>query len=353
MSGMHLLPTTTLVFPWLAASGLALGEAALLLDLGSRLLGWGLSTPWARLWRVLAIVAAAVLLSSPSLFYFVAPGNGVARIAFYVSAFVGLGLFLNYAFPYRWGVQRLDELSLAGAATCLGSGLMLREEGATVDGIAQQSGFRCLILSDFHCNTRKRLASLQSHVSRLQEAERDAVFLLGDYGEVRSLLPEVVAVLAQLAGPCQVFAVRGNHDLERGRGGLLVRLFEEHGVILLSNESRRLSGRGVSLVGLESPWGATPCVSPESSVMTVGLCHTPDALFLMERLGVNVMFAAHTHGGLLRLPGIGPLLVPSRYGRWLDRGWFRHRHMLLRVTVGMGYAEERRPAEALLVTLRW
>ena len=48
------------------------------------------------------------------------------------------------------------------------------------------------------------------------------------------------------------------------------------------------------------------------------------------------MLSGHVHGGQIRLPLIGSMLVPSRYGRRYDCGVFDEPPTLLHVSRGLG-----------------
>jgi predicted MPP superfamily phosphohydrolase len=48
------------------------------------------------------------------------------------------------------------------------------------------------------------------------------------------------------------------------------------------------------------------------------------------------VFAGHTHGGQFRIPFLGPLLMPSRYGRRFDQGHFVVEGTHLYVSAGVG-----------------
>ena len=74
------------------------------------------------------------------------------------------------------------------------------------------------------------------------------------------------------------------------------------------------------------------------SAFSIGLTHTPDNIMLLDRLHVPLAFAGHTHGGKLALPFIGRIVVPSKYGRFLDSGWFKLRNTLMYITRGIGYS---------------
>jgi hypothetical protein len=54
-----------------------------------------------------------------------------------------------------------------------------------------------------------------------------------------------------------------------------------------------------------------------------------------ERAGIDLMLSGHVHGGQIRFPVVGSLLVPSRYGRRYDCGVFAEPPTLLHVSRGV------------------
>ena len=52
-------------------------------------------------------------------------------------------------------------------------------------------------------------------------------------------------------------------------------------------------------------------------------------------IGIDLMLAGHVHGGQIRLPPFGSVLVPSRYGRRYDAGAFDEPPTLLHVSRGL------------------
>ena len=69
---------------------------------------------------------------------------------------------------------------------------------------------------------------------------------------------------------------------------------------------------------------------------TLVLSHTPDNIYEVAERGATALFAGHTHGGQFRLPLLGPLVVPSRYGRRFEEGHFVVNGTHLFVSAGVG-----------------
>lgn len=100
----------------------------------------------------------------------------------------------------------------------------------------------------------------------------------------------------------------------------------------------------------------------DSPALTIGVTHAPYRRVLDEftRLGADAIFAGHTHGGQVRVPGFGALVancdIPLRQARGLSEWSSSGRTVPLNVSAGLGhsiYAPVRfacRP-EASLLTL--
>ncbi len=55
------------------------------------------------------------------------------------------------------------------------------------------------------------------------------------------------------------------------------------------------------------------------------LSHTPDNIAWARRQHIDLMLSGHVHGGQVRVPVFGSILVPSKYGRRYDCGALRRR----------------------------
>lgn len=102
--------------------------------------------------------------------------------------------------------------------------------------------------------------------------------------------------------------------------------------------------------------------SPHRSVTTIGVTHAPYRRVLdgLTTQGSELIFAGHTHGGQVCVPGVGALTtncdLPTRYARGLHVWRHARRSAYLNVSAGLGtniFAPIRFacPPEAVLVTL--
>jgi uncharacterized protein len=151
--------------------------------------------------------------------------------------------------------------------------------------------------------------------------------------------------------------------------GELTRRLSEHGWKDLTNtrESIELGGLEVRLVGVddphleldEMPAPETPAPPAHGNVLRLGVAHAPYRRVLDSFVadGAELILAGHTHGGQLRLPGIGALVTNCDLPRRQARGLSAWQGVPLNVSAGLGaspYSNYRlfTPPEATLLTLR-
>ncbi|MCB9960343.1 MAG: metallophosphoesterase [Rhodospirillaceae bacterium] len=229
-------------------------------------------------------------------------------------------------------------------------------------------------LADLHiCEpymTADRVAEIVAATDRLGA---DLVVLLGDFARgIARFGAEDVAVdawaaaLAGLSAPLGVYAVLGNHDWWSGpdvvRAGL-----RAAGIVLLENAAVKLEARGhrLWLAGLGDQWafGSQRGVDDLPGTLAqvrdgdpvVLLVHEPD-IFPRVPPRVAVTLAGHTHGGQVRIPFYGPVVVPSRFGARFAYGHIVEGGRPLIVSGGLGMTglpiRFGVPPEIVLVTLR-
>jgi len=199
-------------------------------------------------------------------------------------------------------------------------------------------------LSDLHLTGHLPLAYYERVMRRVADAQPDLIFFTGDFItdlQYVNMLPQVL-VLAR--GRLGTFGVLGNHDYWADPAAIADRV-SATGVTLLRDAAVRVpigEGRYILIAGCESPWSSPippPITRPALGELALLLTHTPDNVYRLSGLGYAAIFAGHYHGGQIRIPQLGSLVVPSKYGRRFDHGHFVVNSTHLFVTAGVGSAE--------------
>jgi predicted MPP superfamily phosphohydrolase len=189
-------------------------------------------------------------------------------------------------------------------------------------------------LSDLHVtgaggNERRVLALVD-------EVRPDLVVLTGDTVTDGRFDPapvhDFLAALVAKRPPLGVYACPGNHEDWAGPGALAAH--RAAGVVVLEDQVVTLLDGRLALHGLARWHGAAPAGAPTPAFDLV-LCHYPAALPRVARPGLELVLAGHSHGGQVRLPFVGALIVPFETGPY-DAGWFEHGATRLFVSRGVG-----------------
>jgi predicted MPP superfamily phosphohydrolase len=180
-------------------------------------------------------------------------------------------------------------------------------------------GFRIVSLSDLHGaefgEENRRL------VEKVLALEPDVVFLTGDFVDRNTeKLDSITALCKQLTEKVPVYFVSGNHDWGSGRIQEIEAVLETSGVTYLRNSYTLLTHDDdqIVLAGVEDPNSWAEMTQPDELVAEIR-AEMPDAFVILlghrnywpelyPDLAVDLIFAGHAHGGIMRLPGIGGLL---------------------------------------------
>lgn len=204
---------------------------------------------------------------------------------------------------------------------------------------AAWDGLTILHLSDVHfCGTPDR-EFYQRILDEVRSWEPDLLALTGDINDSKRHHRWIVPLLGRLRWKLAAFAVLGNHDYYY-QPDLTRRRLRRLGFRVLGNSWEQLEVRGEPLlvVGHEGPWftpGPDLAGCPEG-IFRLCLSHTPDNMRWARRNQIDLMLAGHNHGGQIRVPGLGSILVPSRTSRRYDCGLFYEPPTLLHVSRGLG-----------------
>lgn len=242
-------------------------------------------------------------------------------------------------------------------------------------------GLRIAHLSDFHLTGRIGKRFFEQVVELTNKQKPDAVFLTGDLLDKKHCLDWIEDIYGGFQAPEGLFFILGNHDRRIGDIDALRGRLEACGAKDCNGKYVKITRRsnaGGSLKDVESriwvtgneiPWfsGAESTKTKVAHLKEEGIdpgsendffltmCHSPDQLFWAQERGFDLMLAGHTHGGQVRLPVVGPIIAPSRYGVRYASGVFKIGQMAMHVSRGLSGADPLRwncPPEITIITLK-
>lgn len=237
--------------------------------------------------------------------------------------------------------------------------LSISEKTLPINGLPPAlAGLRIAHLSDLHLTRHIGLDFYRVAIDQAVSWRPDVVALTGDICDEDPQIGSLGPLLGPLAkAPYGAYFVLGNHDLRVRDPSLIRRSLIESGWTDLGGKSLMTCTRGVPTLwsGNEAPWfGQPPHVTDTTSAVRFALSHSPDQIGWARREQMALLLAGHTHGGQGRLPVIGPLLAPSRYGSRFASGTFWWPPTTMHVSRGLSSLHLLRincPPELALLTL--
>lgn len=215
---------------------------------------------------------------------------------------------------------------------------------------SQFDGFRIVQLSDFHHGSFTSDEFVRCVVEKGLQLAPDLIVLTGDTQTQREDIEVVTGLLSPLGewsrrerGGQGVLAVLGNHDRFDVSAAHVTDALRRAGIKVLHNEHLVLERDDEKLyvAGVADPWSHRADIDlalygiPEGSC-TLLLAHLPDYLVTASRYPVALMLSGHNHGGQIKLPLIGHVLVSSRYNRRYAEGFHKMNGTLMYASKGLG-----------------
>jgi predicted MPP superfamily phosphohydrolase len=199
-------------------------------------------------------------------------------------------------------------------------------------------------LSDLHFTGQLTSDFFHTVVDQTNRMQPDLVAVTGDIIDNPDCLGWIPEVLGRIESRYGCFCVLGNHDRRIEDRDLFRRTLHESNLEYVGGRCHTIQVRGCTLAigGNEMPWFAPAadmmtCCSDvfDPCTMRLLLSHTPDQIPWARRHRFDLMLAGHNHGGQIRVPVIGPIISPSRYGVTYASGLFYRPPTLLHVSRGV------------------
>ena len=235
-------------------------------------------------------------------------------------------------------------------------------------------GFTIMQFSDIHADGETMTTARFERVLGLIDTRPDLVVVTGDFitRAQGNGVGEILPLLGQIKPPSGVLAVLGNHD--HWSGPELIRtLLERHGIHELNNafHTLRRGDAQLHIAGIDDLWPshrrwpslaeARPrleslAASLPAQGAAVLLAHEPDVADIAAELRrFDLQLSGHSHGGQVRLPGLGAVVTPP-LGQKYDCGHYQIGPLQLYTNRGLGMVSPHMRIncnpEVALITLR-
>jgi predicted MPP superfamily phosphohydrolase len=198
---------------------------------------------------------------------------------------------------------------------------------------AGQPSHRIIHFTDIHHKgDREYLKAVVGHINSLAP---DFVCFTGDLIEDEEYLDEALQFLAEIKAP--MFGVPGNHDYWSNVSFAPIhKCFNASGGAWLLDEQRQIAGGKINLIGITCSHANQAALPLDPSRKNILLMHYPAWVKKLSGQKFDLMLAGHSHGGQVRIPFYGPVVVPFAVDKY-DLGLFQTSSGPLHVNPGIGY----------------
>lgn len=207
-------------------------------------------------------------------------------------------------------------------------------------------GFRIALMSDHHLFPFTPRELLERATEQANALRPDVILLAGDYvyTDIESIR-ELAPILGRLNAEYGVFAILGNYDCLL-KPDLICAQLAAQSIEVLVNRGLHMgpSAGRLFLAGLDSIWRGAPdpiraFAGYREGDIALALVHEPDYFPTLVRLTpVEVQLSGHSHGGQVRIPALGPMVLPP-WGRIYHTGLYELDGHFVYTGRGLGMVE--------------
>jgi predicted MPP superfamily phosphohydrolase len=191
---------------------------------------------------------------------------------------------------------------------------------------------RFVQFSDLHHKGDR--AHTESVVRQINALTPDFVCFTGDLIEDATFLSESLEILFGIKAP--LYGIPGNHDYwSNAPFEPIAKCFAATGGAWLEDEQRIIANGKINLLGVAHLGPKHPTPSPKPGMKNILLIHYPAWAKVFDQK-FDLVLAGHSHGGQVRLPFYGSIMVPFLVDEY-DLGLFQTKAGPLYVNAGIGW----------------
>lgn len=178
-------------------------------------------------------------------------------------------------------------------------------------------------------------AYLEAVVKKINALSPDFVCFTGDLIEETKHLPEALEVLAGIKSP--VYGVPGNHDYwSRAPFDGIAKCFAGTGGAWLLDQQQVTGDGQFTIIGATCLGSQQPLLRANPATRNIFLMHYPAWVNRLGGQRFDLLLAGHSHGGQVRIPFYGAVLVPFGVEQY-EMGMFATAAGPLHVNPGIGW----------------
>lgn len=187
--------------------------------------------------------------------------------------------------------------------------------------------FKIVHISDLH---NKSFGKNQQYlINQIEKEKPNIIIITGDLIDSRRY-NEYIAIkfVKEAVKIAPVYYVTGNHELRSGKFNDLEEKLMSLGVKVLRNNWEEINnnGQGITIAGVDDPYTGIRYREPivmdkylrevkkdlDEDSFKILLSHRPEKIDVYAGYGFDLVFSGHAHGGQVRIPFLGGLIVPNQ-----------------------------------------
>lgn len=198
---------------------------------------------------------------------------------------------------------------------------------------AGKTKHRFVHITDIHHKGDR--AYFQSLVRKVNALSPEFVCFTGDLVEKKEYLAEALDILSGIKSP--LYGVAGNRDYwaKMPFDGIAAHFKASGGQWLIGQTAVTADGQ-FTILGSACLKANEPPLRQNASTRNILLMHYPAWVNNLAEQKFDLLLAGHSHGGQVRIPFYGPLMVPYGVGHY-DMGLFQTACGPLYVNPGIGW----------------